>query len=111
MRPGLLPFLEERDRHVAEPLGNVGMLLEQLPETERAREPGGPGPHDEDADLDALVRGIGRLTDELAGRERRREVGRPGHDLRCCTSSVSFGTISCTSPTTPRSENSKIGAF
>ena len=31
--------------------------------------------------------------------------------LRALTSSVSFGTTSCTSPTTPRSENSKIGAF
>ena len=31
--------------------------------------------------------------------------------LRWRRSSVSFGTISCTSPTTPRSLNSKIGAF
>ena len=34
------------------------------------------------------------------------------HELfRARTSSVSFGTTSFTSPTTPRSQNSKIGAF
>ena len=35
--------------------------------------------------------------------------GPDAHDRRARTSSVSFGTISCRSPTTPRSENSKIG--
>ena len=51
---------------------------------------------------------------DLARVERRRVLGgpRPSHQsVRCFTSSVSFGTISCRSPTTPRSQNSKIGAF
>ncbi len=114
MRAGLLALLDDGDRHLAEPLGDLGMLLEQLAETDRAREPGRPGADDEHADLDPLVDGIGRLADELARAERRRVVGRARRhyaSLRCCTSSVSFGTISCTSPTTPRSLNSKIGAF
>ena len=51
--------------------------------------------------------------DRLRRRPRRREVGRARTltTVRARTSSVSFGTISCRSPTTPRSENSKIGAF
>ena len=110
MRARLLALLQDGERHVAELLREVGMLLEQLAEADRAREPGRPGADDEHADLDALVGRIGRLGDELAGVERRREVGRARH-LRALMSSVSFGTISCTSPTTPRSQNSKIGAF
>src|SRR6185437_5761681 len=53
------------------------------------------------------------LGDELGRAERRREVrGTNAHDpLFSLTSSVSLGTISCTSPTTARSEYSKIGAF
>ena len=113
MRAGLLALLHERDRHVAEPLRHVGVLLEQLAEPDRAGETGRAAADDQDADLDPLVHGIGRLADELARAERRRKVGGAnGHDPRCCfTSSVSFGTISWTSPTTPRSLNSKIGAF
>ena len=114
MRAGLLALLHERDRHVAEPLGHVGMLLEQLAEPDRAGETGRAAADDQDADLDPLVHRIGRLADELARAERRRVVGRANrrHDPRCCfTSSVSFGTISWRSPTTPRSLNSKIGAF
>ncbi len=79
MRAGLLPLLEHGDRHVAESLGDVGVLLEQLPQPDRAGEPGRPGADDQDADLDALVRGIRRLGDELRRRERRREVARPAH--------------------------------
>src|SRR5262249_18337276 len=85
--------------------------LEQLAEADRAREPGRACADDEHADLDALVDRVGRLGDEVLGGERRRKVGRAGHDLRWRTSSVSFGTISCTSPTMPRSLKSKIGAF
>ena len=35
---GRAALLEHRDRHLAEPLGHVGVLLEQLPEPDRARE-------------------------------------------------------------------------
>src|ERR671924_656717 len=71
-----------------------------------------PGADDQGADVDPLVGWIDRVGDELARVERRREVGRAGHlPFRCFTSWVSLGTISCRSPTTPRSEYSKIGAF
>src|SRR5581483_1918924 len=112
VRARLLALLEQRDRHLAEPLRDVGVLLEELAEPDRAGEPRRPGADDEDADLDPLVRRVGRLGDELRGVERRREVGGFAHEpRRCAMSSVSFGTISWTSPTTPRSLNSKIGAF
>ena len=55
--PGCLALLEHRDRHVAEPLGDLGRLLEQLPEPDRAREPGGTGADDQHADVDPLVAG------------------------------------------------------
>src|SRR4051812_31735969 len=88
------------------------MLLEQLPEADRAGKAGRPAADDQDPDLDPLVGRIGWLGDELARAEGRRVVGGPdAHPLRCSSSCVSFGTISCTSPTTPRSLNSKIGAF
>src|SRR5439155_6854016 len=61
--------------------------------------------------LDPLFRWIRGRGDKVARVERRRELRRLRHARRCLTNSVSFGTISCTSPTTPRSENSKIGAF
>ena len=113
MRARLLALLEHRDGNVAEPLADVRMLLEQLPEPDRAREPSRPRADDRDADLDPLVARIRRRADRVAGAERRSEVDRPGHgDLaRERTSSVSFGTIACRSPTTPMSQKSKIGAF
>src|SRR6478672_6611700 len=111
MRTDLLPFLEDGDGHFAEALGDPRVLLEQLAEPDRAREPGRAGTDDEHADVDARVARIARLGDEVAPVERRRELGRACHDVRCFTSSVSFGTISFRSPTTPRSANSKIGAF
>src|SRR5262249_5716628 len=112
MRAGLLALLEHGDRHVAELLRQLRVLADELAEPDRACEAGRACARDEDADLDPLVLRIGRLRDVVARRERRREVGGPGHQpLRARTSSVSFGTISCTSPTTPRSLNSKIGAF
>ena len=112
VRARLLPLLDDGDRHIAEPLRDLGVLLEQLTQPDRAAEARRAGADDEDADLDALVDRIGRLGYELARGERRRIVRRARHALlRWFTSSVSFGTISCTSPTTPRSLNSKIGAF
>src|SRR5207249_4458913 len=66
---------------------------------------------DADADLDPLVDRVARLGERLRDRERRRVVRGSRHPLRARTSSVSFGRIWWTSPTTPRSQNSKIGAF
>src|SRR5437899_936714 len=111
MRAGLLALLEHRDRHLAEPLRQLRLLFDQLAEPDRTSEAGRACADDEDADLDPLVRRVGRLGDVVARRERRRKVARAAHPLRWRTSSVSLGTISCTSPTTPRSLNSKIGAF
>src|SRR6266704_4714753 len=65
LRAWLLALLDDRDRHLAEPLGNVRMLFEQLAQPDRARKPRGTGAHDQDADLDPLVDGIGELADEL----------------------------------------------
>src|SRR5205085_1124883 len=86
--------------------------LQQLPEANRRREPGRAGADDQDPDLDPLLPRVGRDRDRLRRVERRRVIGgADAHERRERTSSVSFGTIWCRSPTTPRSENSKIGAF
>jgi hypothetical protein len=111
MRTGLLPFFEHCDRDLAEPLPDLRRVLEQLPEPDRAGQPRRTGADDEDPDLDPLVVRIRRRDDVVARVERRRVIGGFHDPLRARTSSVSFGTISCTSPTTPRSENSKIGAL
>ena len=86
MRAGLLALLDERERHVAEPLGDVGVLLEQLAEADRAREPGGPGADDQHADLDALVGRVGRLGDELA----RARTAAGSRDARAVTTSLAL---------------------
>src|SRR6266540_1293849 len=111
MGADLLALFEHGDGNLAEPPGDLRLLLEQLAETDRAREPRGPRTDDQDADLDPLFARIRRLGNRLAQAERWRILGRARHALRCFTSSVSFGTISFRSPTTPRSANSKIGAF
>ena len=56
----------------------------------------------------ALVGKRPALSSEMTGRS---DWAHHATALRCCTSSVNLGTISCRSPTTPRSQNSKIGAF
>src|SRR5262249_33661717 len=112
VRARRLSLLEHCDRDVAELLGRRGVFLDQLPEPDRGGEPRRPGAAAQEADLDAVVWGVGGRPERLPGRPRRREVGGPdAHDRRARTSSVSFGTIACRSPMTPRSENSKIGAF
>ena len=111
VRPRLLTLLDHCERHVAQPLGNSRVLLEQLPEPDRARQPRGPGAHHEHADLDALVDGVGRFDDVPVRIERRLEVDRTRHQPACLRSnSMSSGTTVWTSPTTARSLNSKIGA-
>ena len=111
VRTGLLALLEHGDRNVAELLRQLRVLLEQLAEPDRTGEAGRACTDDEHADLDPLVSRVGRLRDVVARRERRREIARATHPLRALISSVSFGTIACTSPTMPRSLKSKIGAF
>ena len=112
MRAGLLALLEHRDRHVAEPLRRLGILLAELAEPDRAGEAGGPGADDEQPDLDRVR--VGRDGERVLDAPRRRVLGGDGRPLApflARTSSVSFGTTWCRSPTTPRSLNSKIGAF
>ena len=85
-----------------------------LQEPDRARQARLAATDDGDADLDPLVLGIGGRADELlSGVHRRRELARSdAHEpFLAFTASVSFGTILLRSPTMPRSENSKIGAF
>ena len=112
VRADLLALLEHGERNLAQPLRNLWLVLEQLSEPDRTRETCGACADDQDSDVDALVRRFARLGDRLPPVERRRKISRANrHDLRCFTSSVSFGRISCRSPTTPRSANSKIGAL
>jgi hypothetical protein len=112
VRAGLLALLQQRDGNIAEPLGHIGMLLEQLAEPDRAGEPAGSAADDQHAHLDPLVGRIGGSGDHLGARERRRVVGGANAHARLArTSSVSFGTTACRSPTTQRSAKSKIGAF
>ena len=111
VRPRLLPLLEHRNGDFAEPFADLGCAFEQLAEADRAGESRRTGADDQHADLDPLVVRIHRRREVVARVKRRREVGRLRHDpLRAFTSSVSFGTTSNKSPTTPKSASSKIGA-
>ena len=118
MRAGDLALLDHRHRHLAELLGQLGLVLEQLHQLDRAGEPGRAAADDRDADLDPLVLGIGRRADELraASTGGGNSAGAtPAIDAQppflALIASVSLGMILCRSPTTPRSQNSKIGAF
>ena len=84
MRARDLALLDHRDRHLAELLGQLRVVLEQLEQPDRAREPGLAAADDRDADLDPLVLGVGRRADELLRRvDRRRELARgDGHVRR-----------------------------
>ncbi len=84
VRPGLLAFLDDRERDVAESLGDLLVLLEQLPEADRAGEAGGSGAHHEHAHLDALVERVARRDDELVAVERGGEIGGTRHRPRVC---------------------------
>ena len=115
MGTGLLALVDDRDGHLPQPLRQLRLLLQQLAEPDRAREPAGAAAHDQHADLDPLVRRVGGSADRLAGAERRRVVRGAdrghGYALRARTSSVSLGAIWVRSPITPRSAKSKMGAF
>ena len=89
---------------------------EELREPDRAGQAGRPAAHDGHAGGDLIVLGVPRRPDELAGRvDGRRVVDRsdahPQPPFRAFSAAVSLGRILFRSPTTPRSENSKIGAF
>src|SRR4029078_11164608 len=74
MRARLLPLLEHGDGDVAEALADLGVLLEQLAETDRAGETPWAGPDDEDAHVDALLGPLGP-------RCRRRRGTAPGGEM------------------------------
>ena len=112
VRTGSLSFLEQGDRNFAEPIRQLGMLLRQLAQPDRSGQTRRACADDQKADVDSLVDRVGRRDDRLRSRPRRRILGwANAHDARARTSSTSLGTIACRSPTTPRSENSKIGAL
>ena len=54
-----LALLDHRDRDLAQLLGQLGLVLQQLHELVRAGEPGGAAADDRHADLDPLLLGIG----------------------------------------------------
>ena len=119
MRPARLALLDERDRHLAERLGQIGLLGEAHHEAVGAGQPRRATADDDDADLDALVLRVGRRGDELRRRADGRRVvagddavaARHYEPFLALMASVSLGTILLRSPTIPRSENSKIGAL
>ena len=117
-----LALLEHGHRHLPERLHQLRIVLQQLQQPDRAREPGLAAADDRDADLDPLVLRVRERTEELPHRvDGRGELDRSdrapvaGHRRQppflAFTASVSFGTILLRSPTMPRSENSKIGAL
>ncbi len=66
--PVALPFSTSGDRDLAERLGELGLVLEELHHPDRAGEPRRAAADDRDADLDPLVLGIRGRPDELLGR-------------------------------------------
>ena len=83
VRPAGLALLDDRDRHVPQPLGELGALLQELTRPDRSSETRRAAADDEDADLDPLVGAVARGGDELALGNRRREIcGADGHVSR-----------------------------
>jgi len=76
-------LLDHRDGHLAERLGQLGIVLEQLEQADRARHAGLAAADDRDADLDPLVLGVRRDADELRRRVDRRRV-LDGRDRNQC---------------------------
>ena len=111
--PGCLPFSSTATGTSPSRSASSGLVLEQLPQPDRAREPRRPRADDQDADLDPLSAGrSARRSTRAESNGGGKSDGLRSRSLALLrTSSVSFGRISCRSPTTPRSANSKIGAF
>src|SRR4029453_13290955 len=110
VRTDPLAFLENGYGHFAQALSHLGGLLDQLSQADRTGEPGWARSDDQHPDIDSLLGWIARRGDELSGVERWRKVS-GSQDFLWRTSSVSLGTTSFRSPTTPRSQKSKIGAL
>ena len=87
--PGDLALLDHRDRDLAELLGQLRLVLEQLHQLVGAGEAGGAAADDRDADLDPLVLGIGRRADHVGAVERRRELD-SGRDCAGSSSSAAL---------------------
>ena len=109
-----LGLLDDRDRHLAQPLHRRRVVGQQLEQPVGARQAGRAAADDGDADLDELVLGVELALDELVRRvDRRREfrrddaavAGRSGHRPQppffAFTASVSLGRILLRSPTMP----------
>jgi hypothetical protein len=60
-----LALLDDRHRHLAEALHELGLVGQQLQELVRAREAGGAAADDGDPDLDALLLVVELALDEL----------------------------------------------
>ena len=80
--PGL-PLLDHRNRDLAQLLSQLGFVLEQLHQPDRAGEPGRAATDDRDADLDPLLLGIGDRCDELLRRLDRRGNSAGSTATRC----------------------------
>ena len=77
MGAGDAALLDHRHRHLAERLGQLGIVLEQLQEPDRAGQAGLSPADDRHADLDPLVLRVRRRAEELRRRvHRRRELDR-----------------------------------
>ena len=117
-----LRLLDDRDGDLAEALHRLRVVGQQLQQPVGRGQAGRAAADDGDADLDALVLAVELALDELADRvDGRRELARSDGAVArrhvdqppffALMASVSLGRILFRSPTMPRSENSKIGAF
>jgi hypothetical protein len=68
VRPGTLALLDQRNRHLAERLGERRLVLEKLGQPDGAGQARGPAADDHDTDLDPLLFRIDRHPDELGSR-------------------------------------------
>src|SRR5262249_44820137 len=112
--PARLVLLPHRHGDLAELLGQPRLVLEQLQDAVGAGESSRAAADDDDAGLEPLLRRIGWRTNVVPRIERRRKLSRLDwhyEPFLALIASVTLGTILWRSPTTPRSENSKIGAF
>ena len=111
--PGCLPFSSTATGTSPSRSRTSGCSSSSCPSRIAQASPPGPPPTiDTPTSMRSSGGSVGRA-DRVGGAEWRWEVARPRHlrYARARTSSVSFGTIWCRSPTTPRSQKSKIGAF
>ena len=110
-----LRLLDHRDRSVPERLEQLWIVSEQLQQPVGGREPRRAAADDRHTNLDQVILGVELALDELVlGCDRRRKLARRCHRYApffALIATVNFGRSLLRSPTIPRSENSKIGAF